>query len=123
MLIAGSLIMIGGATAISFAEAPESERVSWHAAMTRECSATAWTPDRVAAAVAGDDPLSAGKAGRRWWEYLVAAAAVGIFVWLASLAARPSLRFDAAWGAALTVLTVLCIVVGGVVLYRRTRFS
>ena len=70
-----------------------------------------------------DDPLSAGKSGRRWWEYLVAAAAVGIFVWLASLAVRPSLRFDAAWGAVLTIVTVLCIVFGGVALYRRTRFS
>jgi hypothetical protein len=48
---------------------------------------------------------------------------VGIFVWLASLAARPSLLFDTAWGAALTIVTVLFIVFGGVVLYRRTRFS
>jgi amino acid transporter len=123
MLVAGSLVMIGGAVAISFAEAPESERVSWHAAMTRECERYGLDAGRVAAAVAGDDPLSAGKTGRRWWEYLVAAAAVGIFVWLASLAARPSLQFDAAWGAVLTIITVLCIVFGGVALYRRTRFS
>jgi hypothetical protein len=123
MLMAGSLIMIGGAVAISFAEAPASERASWHAAMTRECTRYGLDAGRVAAAAAGDDPLSAGKAGRRWWEYLVAASAVGIFLWLASLAARPSLRFDAAWGAVLTFATVLCIVFGGVVLYRRTRFS
>ena len=31
--------------------------------------------------------------------------------------------FDAFWGAALILVTVLCIVLGGVVLYRRTRFS
>jgi hypothetical protein len=123
MLVAGSLIMIGGATAIAFAEAPESERASWRAAMTRECSRYGLNAARVEAAAAGDDPLSAGRSGRRWWEYLVGAAAVGIFAWLASLAARPSLQFDAGWGAALTMITVLVIVFGGVVLYRRTRFS
>ena len=77
----------------------------------------------MAAAVAGDDPLSAGKTGRRWWEYLIAATALGIFVWLASAATRPSIPFDAFWGAALTVITLLAIVAGGVALYRRTRFS
>jgi len=73
--------------------------------------------------VAGDDPLSHGRAGRRWWEYLIAAAAVGIFAWLAAVAARPDIPFDAFWGTALTIVTALCIAGGGVVLCRRTRFS
>jgi drug/metabolite transporter (DMT)-like permease len=123
MLITGSLIMIGGATAISFAVAPESEQESWRAAMTRECRRYGLDEDRVAAAMAGDDPLSQGRAGRRWWEYLIAAAALGIFAWLAAVAARPDIPFDMLWGAVLTIVTVLCIVAGGTVLYRRTRFS
>jgi len=123
MLISGSLIMIGGATAIAFAAAPASEQVSWRAAMARECGRYGLDADRVAAAVAGDDPLSHGRAGRRWWEFLIAAAALGIFVWLAAVAARPDIPFDAFWGAALTIVTVLCIFAGGAVLYRRTRFS
>jgi drug/metabolite transporter (DMT)-like permease len=123
MLVAGSLIMIAGATAISFAEAPESERTSWRNAMARECNRYGLDPDRVAAAAAGEDPISQGRAGRRWWEYLIAATALGIFAWLASAATRPSIPFDAFWGAALTLVTVLCIALGGVALYRRTRFS
>jgi hypothetical protein len=123
MLVAGSLIMIAGATSISFAEAPESERTSWREAMTRECRRYGLDADRVAAAAAGDDPLGASRSGRRWWEYLIAATALGVFVWLGSVATRPSLPFDAFWGAILTLITILCIVLGGVVLHRRTRFS
>jgi drug/metabolite transporter (DMT)-like permease len=123
MLIAGSVIMIGGAAAISFAEAPEGERTSWRAAMMRECRRYGLDADRVAAAAAGDDPLDQGRTGRRWWEYLIGATALGIFIWLAAAAARPSIAFDAAWGAALVIITVLCIVAGGAALYRRTKFS
>jgi glucose uptake protein GlcU len=65
MLIAGSLIMIGGATAINFAVAPKGERESWRAAMARECRRYGLDTGRVAAAVAGDDPLSHRRAGRR----------------------------------------------------------
>lgn len=123
MLIAGSLIMIGGATAISFAEAPESEQTSWRAAMRRECDRYGLDPVRVAAAVAGDDPLAAGRSGRRWWELGIGAVALGIFAWLGSVAARPSIPFDAMWGAVLVALTFAAIIGGGIVLYRRTRFS
>ena len=123
MLVAGSLIMIAGATAISFAEAPESERTSWREAMARECRRYGLNPDRLAASAAGDDPLGQGRAGRRWWEYVIAATALGIFVWLAGAATRPSIPFDAFWGAVLALVTVVCIALGGVALYRRTRFS
>jgi drug/metabolite transporter (DMT)-like permease len=123
MLIAGSLTMMAGAAAISFAEAPESERTSWRDAMDRECRRYGLDAGRVAAAAAGDDPLGGARAGRRWWEYLVAATALGIFVWLATVATRPSIPFDAFWGAVLTLVTILCIALGGFMLYRRTRFS
>jgi drug/metabolite transporter (DMT)-like permease len=123
LLVAGSLIMIGGATAISFAEAPESERASWRDAMARECLRYGLDAKRVAAAVNGDDGGSGGAAGRRWWEYVVGAAAVGIFVWLANAARRPDIPFDLAWGAVLSIVTAIIIVGCGVVLYRRTRFS
>ncbi len=123
MLVAGSLIMIGGAAAISLAEAPESEQASWRSAMRRECRRYGLDEGRVAAAASGDDPLDRGRSGRRWWEYLIAASALGIFVWLASVARRPSISVDAGWGAALMLATLLCIVGGGAALYRRTRFS
>jgi hypothetical protein len=48
---------------------------------------------------------------------------VGIFIWLASAAARPDIPFDLPWAAALTIVTAIVIIGCGVVLYRRTRFS
>ncbi len=66
----------------------------------------------MAAALAGDDPLSAQSSKRGWGEYLVAAVAVGIFVWLAMRAERPNLPFDATWAAVLTAITIVASGVG-----------
>ena len=51
LVIAGSMIMICGAVAISFAEAPESEHSSWREAMDRECVRYGLDSNRVADAV------------------------------------------------------------------------
>ncbi len=115
--------MIAGAIAISMAEAPTSERAEWRAAMTRECDRYGLDPAKVEAALRGEDPLAAGKGHRRAWEYLVAAAAVALFVWLASFAERPRIHIDGAWALTLSAVTALAIVLSGVLLYRRTRFS
>jgi drug/metabolite transporter (DMT)-like permease len=123
LLVAGSLIMIAGATAISFAEAPEAEQTSWRAATNRECRRYGLDPERVAAALRGDDSRSGASRGRRWWEYGIAAIAAGIFVWLAAGAERHQIPFNLAWAVILTVVTVVVLVGCGIVLYRRTRFS
>jgi drug/metabolite transporter (DMT)-like permease len=123
LVVGGSLIMIAGALAISFAEAPTSERAEWRSAMRRECDRYGLDPVRVEAAVQGDDPLAAGKTRRRAWEYLVGVAALALFIWLALNAERPRIHIDAAWAVALSAVTVLVIVASGVMLYRRTRFS
>ena len=115
--------MIAGAIAISFAEPQEGEQASWRAAMQRECDRYALDPAKVASAQAGDDPMGVQASRRRPWEYLVAAAAVGLFVWLAVLAERPRIPIDMAWGALLTAITIVALIGSGVVLYRRTRFS
>src|SRR5450759_1439962 len=67
LVIAGSMIMICGAVAISFAEAPESEHSSWREAMDRECVRYGLDSNRVADAVGGGDPVAAGRPARRWW--------------------------------------------------------
>ena len=122
-VIAGSLIMGCGAVAISFAQAPESEQVSWKKVMERECRRYGLKPDRVSAAMRGEDPLAKEKRPRRWWEALVAAAAVGIFVWLASGAQRQRLAVNLPWMALLIAATVCLLLACGVLLWRRTRFS
>ena len=123
MVVTGSLVMIAGAVSISFAEAQKGEQESWRAAMQRECDRYGLDPVQVASALSGDDPLAAHSSARRWWEYLVGAAAVGMFVWLAMRAEKPNIPFDAAWGLLLTALTLVSLVAAGWVLYRRTRFS
>jgi drug/metabolite transporter (DMT)-like permease len=123
LVIAGSVIMIGGAVAISFAEAPESEQASWRKAMERECSRYGLKPDRVAAIMRGEDPLASEKPARRWWELLVAAAAVGIFVWLALSAGRQPLSVNLPWMAVLMGASLVFLLVCGVLLWKRTRFS
>jgi drug/metabolite transporter (DMT)-like permease len=123
LVIAGSLIMIAGAAAISTAEAPELEQDSWTAAMDREVDRYGLERERVAASLRGDDPLRHERPARRWWEALIAAAALAIFVWLA-IGTRPQpLQMNLRWMAVLLTATVAVLVVSGAMLWRRTRFS
>jgi hypothetical protein len=123
LVIAGSLVMIAGATAISFAEAPASEQASWKKAMQRECSRYDLDPVRVTAILQGDDPLARETPARRWWELLIVAAAVGVFLWLASYAERQPISVSLPWMAVLLAATLVFLVVCGVLLWKRTRFS
>jgi len=122
-VVAGSLIMILGATAISFAEAPASEQASWKKAMERECSRYHLEPDRVAAILRGDDPLSREQSPRHWWEFLIGVGAAGMFVWLGSGAQRQPLSVNLFWMAVLSAATLVLLVLCGTLLWKRTRFS
>ncbi len=123
LVIAGSLVMIVGATAISFAEAPESEQVSWRKAIERECQRYGLDRQRVAATQRGEDPLAAETGPRRWYELLPVVGALAIFVWLGIDAQRNPLTVSLPWMAVLCAATLVLLVVCGVQLYRRTRFS
>jgi drug/metabolite transporter (DMT)-like permease len=123
LVISGSLIMIAGAISISFAEAPASEQASWNRAMQRECARYGMDESSVAAAVRGEDALGSTKPKRRWWEALVVLAAIGIFVWLGLSAARQEIAFNLPWMVVLAVASLAVLVVSGVALWRRTRFS
>jgi drug/metabolite transporter (DMT)-like permease len=123
LIIAGSVIMIAGAIAISFAEAPDSEQKSWRAAMERECERYGLDRDRVAATLTGGDPLADERPTRRWWELIVVAAALALFVWLAMGAERQALQVNTAWMAVLIAASLVFLVYCGLMLWRRTRFS
>jgi hypothetical protein len=122
-IVGGSLIMIAGATAISFAEAPADEQRHWRKAMERECARYGLDPERTAAAVMGSDTPAGLRTRRRWWELVIVAAAVSVFVWLAMLAERPSIDVDMTW--LLIIAAASFAVLGGAafVLWRRTRFA
>jgi drug/metabolite transporter (DMT)-like permease len=124
LIIGGSLVMIAGAVAISFAEAPQSEQASWKRAMMRECERYGMDPRRVEATLEGSDPLSDEvAAGRRWWEILLVAAAVAVFAWLAIEAQRPAIAVNVLWIVILAVAILVCLFWCGRLLWRLTRFS
>jgi len=123
LVIAGSLVMIAGAVAISFAEPPESEQSSWRKAMERECRRYGLEASQVAANLRGEDTLSREKPGRRWWEWGVLAGAVAVFVWLASGAERQPVSVNPLWMAVLITASVALLLKCGALLWKRTGFS
>jgi drug/metabolite transporter (DMT)-like permease len=123
LVVAGSLVMIAGALAISFAEAQSGEQEALRDAMRRECDRYGLDAAQVEAALRGEDPLAATPARRRVWEYVVAAVAVLIFAWLAAHATRPPIPIDAGWAVLLSAVSAAAIVGAAFVLYRRTHFS
>lgn len=123
LIIGGSLIMIAGAVSISFAEAPASEQASWKRAMERECARYQMDSASVAAVLRGEEAAARTKLKRHWWEALVVVAAIGIFIWLGLDATRHEMAINLPWLAILTALSLVFLVVSGIVLWRRTRFS
>lgn len=123
LVFTGSFIMIVGAGAICMAKASESEQSSWKMAMERECSRYGLDPERVQSSLLGEDPLAREKPARHWWEILIVAAAVAIFVWLALGAGHQAVAVNLRWMAVLLVTTLVCLVLCGVLLWKRTRFS
>ncbi|RPI26434.1 MAG: EamA/RhaT family transporter [Acidobacteria bacterium] len=123
MVIIGSLIIVGGAIAISRAEAPKSEQASWRIAMMRECRRYDMEPARVEAALAGEDPLSKETPRRRWWEFLIVLVALAVFVWLGFDTEAHDLSMNAFWTVVLLLGTLAVLVVSTIALWKRTRFS
>ena len=123
LVIAGSLIMVAGAVAISFAEAPAGEQASRQRAVERECERYGMDAAQVEKILEGDDPVGRQKAGRRWWEALVLLGALAIFVWLAMGAERQAIAANPVWMAILVIATFVFLLVSGRMLWRYTKFS
>lgn len=123
LIVGGSLIMIAGATAISCAEAPADEQRHWRQAMERECVRYGLDREQVAAAVSGSDSSDRLHSPRRWWEMIIVATAVSVFVWLALLAEKQSIDVNMTW--LVIIVAASSAVLGGAVfvLWRRTRFA
>jgi drug/metabolite transporter (DMT)-like permease len=122
-LLAGSVLMVGGALAIGIAEAPQAEQAEWRRAAERESLRYGFDLARAASRLKGESgPLD--KVFRRdWWEFLVAAGASGLLVWLALLVKPQPVPIDPFWTVVLIAATLAVLVVGGFALWRRTRFS
>ncbi len=123
LIIGGSLIMIAGAVAISFAEAPAAEQASWKRAMEHECSRYNLNSSSVAAVLRGEAAFGGAKLKRHWWEAIIVLAAIGIFVWLALGATHQQIAVSLPWMIVLGVISLVLLVVCGIALWHRTRFS
>jgi drug/metabolite transporter (DMT)-like permease len=118
LIAAGSVLMILSVSAISSAAAPEREQASGHQAISREC-------ERYGLDLAGGSASGHGadaKSGRRWWDGVIVASAVSVFLWLGLQAQVPPLAINAFWTSVLGVLLV-CVAMGcGWLLWKR-RFE
>lgn len=123
LVIGGSLIMIGGAVAISLAEPPISEQACWRRAMQRECARYGLDETGVAAALRGEEAPNRANPKRHWWEAVIVLAAIGVFFLLGRDATRQQMSFSVPWMVILAVASFVLLVVCGVALWRRTRFS
>ena len=128
LILGGSVIIAAGAWAISSAEAPDSERAAWRKAIERECLRYGLKRDRVIALVEASEALENSleqKASPRRspWELAVLFAAVGIFVWLATLARAQPVAVNSFWIMVLIAIALAFLLGGGLLLWRRTRFS
>jgi drug/metabolite transporter (DMT)-like permease len=124
LIIAGSIVMIAGAVAISLAEAPASEQESWRASEWRESERYQLDLQSAEAAAPGEARVAEQAATRRrWWDIPIVAVAVGVFLLLARGARRPPMAINLSWTALLTLAMLGFLVACGRVLWKRTRFS
>ena len=122
MVISGSLIMILGAIAISTAVAGQREQISTNTALKRECDRYGLNYYRVLGEYSGSE-LKTREQKRGWWDYLIVAIAIAIFVNLARIAAPPQIAMNLHWVYILGVLLVVTLAGCCRALYRKTKFS
>lgn len=122
LVIAGSVVMILGALAISTAVASARENISNNEALLRECRRYHLDYQRVLASQSGDE-FGDRSERRRWWDYAIVLVATGFFVWLGLRAKVPPLPMSVRWIVVLSVVLLASLLACGWGLWRRTRFS
>ncbi len=121
MVLGGSVVMILGALAISTAVAGEREHLSRNLAVERECDRYGLDYGAVLASQVGSE-FDAGER-RRWWDWVIVAAAVTVFLWLGAQARVPEIAMNHGWLLALAVVLVVSLIYCGMRLRRQTGFS
>jgi drug/metabolite transporter (DMT)-like permease len=122
LVLAGSVIMVLGALSISSAVAGQGERSSTDDALLRECDRYHLDYDLVLAEYSGRE-FGKLQEKRGWWDYLIIAAAVSIFIWLGRQAAVPPIAMNFYWVAALAMILVITLGACTWALWKVTKFS
>ena len=122
LVVAGSVVMILGALAISTAAASAEEHHSTDQALNRECDHYGLDYEQTRMAQLGMDSSSSGSSARRWWDYLIVAAAICVFVVLGRWAEIPAIAMNMRWVIGLSVVSLLFLAGAGWKLWRETGF-
>jgi drug/metabolite transporter (DMT)-like permease len=123
LIVLGSLLMIAGAVFISTAAAPAREQASGRDAISRECEKYGLRFEDCVAAQLGAIHGDQEKGRRPWWDILIVAIAVTIFLWLGVQAQAPPLDMNFYWTSGLCVVLGFAAVGCGWLLWKRTRFG
>jgi drug/metabolite transporter (DMT)-like permease len=122
LVLAGSVLMILGALAISTAIASAREHLSKNEALERECLRYGLDYRQVLLAQSGDESGSRNER-RRWWDGVIVAVATSVFLWLGLNAVVPPLAMNMAWVSVLSAVLLIALIGGGWALWRQTRFN
>jgi glucose uptake protein GlcU len=122
LVVAGSVVMILGALAVSTAVAGERENSSTNQALLRECNRYGLDYNRVLATYGRSD-LDDDPAGRSIWDYAIVFGASAVFFYLGVNARVPALAMQFTWLWALGAVLVATALLAGYALWKATRFS
>jgi glucose uptake protein GlcU len=123
LVVAATLLMIVGAVFISSAAVPAREQASRRDAISRECLRYGLSLEECEAAQLGATHGNSAQTKRPWWDVLIVAAAVALFLWLGLQAHVPPLAMNIPWMAALCVVLAFAAIGCGWLLWKRTRFE
>ena len=121
LVVAGSAAMIAGAISISSAVAGQGEQSSIDRVLRDECARYNLNYERVLEEYSGKESENHGN--RAWWDYLIIAVALGVFIWLGRNAAVPPIAMNFYWLAALAAVLVVTLGACCWSLWKTTKFS
>lgn len=121
--LAASGLMIVGAMLIAGSAVSSGESHSTVKAVERECSRYDLDLHQTLRLHAGVEGEDQGASQRRWWDYVIALAAIGVFVWAATQVSVPALALHIPYAVALTVILFAVLAVGGWLLWKKTGFA
>lgn len=122
LALAASGLMIVGAMLIAGAGVSPAESASGVSAVRRECDRYQLNLEHTLRAQSGSHVEPSGEP-RPWWDYLIMAAALAVFVWFAAEARVPRMAIHASFAVALTAILLAVLVAAGWMLWKQTRFG
>jgi drug/metabolite transporter (DMT)-like permease len=120
--LAASGLMIAGAMLIAGSSVSAGESESTVKAVERECSRYSLDLTQTLRLQTGAEE-SGGPSKRVWWDYAIAAAAIGVFVWAGQRIETPRVGVQTSYAVALTAVLIAVLVVCGWMLWKKTRFA